>query len=256
MAAALCTSGIGGVVFRPHFRRFSVSSVRFKVQPKNVKGKSKCAQDWLTRQLNDPYVKQSRYDHYRARSAYKLIEIDERYGILKPGYTVVECGAAPGSWTQVVVRKTNSDGKDYNQPKGAVVAVDLIPLDPIPGATLLPEADVQRPETLARILECLHGRRADSVLSDMAPSASGVKHLDHDNIVALAYASLIVALQTLSVGGSFLCKIWDGSRGPQLARDIEKFFHYVHYVKPKASRGDSAEMYLLGRQFKGAEKDQ
>ncbi|KAG0420622.1 hypothetical protein HPB47_003402 [Ixodes persulcatus] len=114
MAAALCTVGFGGVVFRPNFRRFSVSSVRFKVQPKNVKGKSKCAQDWLTRQLNDPYVKQSRYDQYRARSAYKLLEIDERYGILKPGYTVVECGAAPGSWTQVVVRKTNSDGKGVN----------------------------------------------------------------------------------------------------------------------------------------------
>lgn len=253
MAAA---SFLRDIVFRHSFRRFSVSSALFKVQPKNVKGKSKCAQDWLTRQLNDPFVKQSRYDQYRARSAYKLLEIDQRYGILKPGHTVVECGAAPGSWTQVVVQRTNSDGKNYNLPKGAVVAVDLIPLDPIPGATLLPEADLLRPETVARILEVLDGRRADSVLSDMAPSASGIKQLDHDNIVTLAYASLVVALQALSVGGSFVCKIWDGNRGPQLVQDIGKFFHYVHYVKPKASRGDSAEMYLLGRQFKGAEKDQ
>ncbi|CAN8003080.1 unnamed protein product [Ixodes hexagonus] len=253
MAASLA---VGIVLLRPSFRLFSVSSARLKVQPRNAKGKGRCAQDWLTRQLNDPYVKQSRYDQYRARSAYKLLEIDERYRLLKPGHAVVDCGAAPGSWTQVLVQRTNSDGRDQNLPRGFVVAADLVPLDPIPGATLLAEADLLRPETVARILEVLNGRHADGVLSDMAPSASGVGQLDHDAIVALAYASLMVALQALSVGGSFLCKVWDGNRAPQLVRDIGRFFDYVHYVKPKASRSDSAEMYLLGRQFKGAERDQ
>lgn len=233
---------------------FSTTTFLCKVQPNNLKGKSKTSQDWLTRQLNDPYVKRSRYDNYRARSAYKLLEIDEKYKILKPGHTVVECGAAPGSWTQVIVEKINSDFRNRALAKGTVIAADLIPLDPIPGATILSEADLLKPEAAERILELLDGRPVDAVLSDMAPSASGVKELDHDRIVALAYCSVLLSLRVLSVGGSLLYKIWDGRQAPKLVEDVSRFFEYVNFVKPRASRGDSAEIFVLGRQFKGAER--
>lgn len=138
--------------------------------------------------------------------------------------------------------------------KGTVIAADLIPLDPIPGATILSEADLLKPEAAERILELLDGRPVDAVLSDMAPSASGVKELDHDRIVALAYCSVLLSLRVLSVGGSLLYKIWDGRQAPKLVEDVSRFFEYVNFVKPRASRGDSAEIFVLGRQFKGAER--
>ncbi|KAL1423390.1 hypothetical protein MTO96_021148 [Rhipicephalus appendiculatus] len=195
-------------------RTLHASAAQLKVQPQNLKGKSKASQDWLTRHLNDPYVKQSRYDNYRARSAYKLVEIDDKYHILKPGYNVVECGAAPGAWTQVIVERINANGTDLTS-RGTVIGLDILPIDPIPGATFLPKADILKPETTAKL----------SILS----------------------------FRVLRVGGSFLCKIWNGSEAVKLSDDIKKFFTFVSYVKPPASRKDSGEIYILGREFKGAE---
>lgn len=235
-------------------RSLHASAAQLKVQPQNLKGKSKASQDWLTRHLNDPYVQQSRYDNYRARSAYKLIEIDDKYGVLKPGYTIVECGAAPGAWTQVIVERINSTGKNSLLEKGTVIGLDILPIDPIPGATFLPNTDILKPESTAKILKCLDGRPVDAVISDMAPNASGVRSLDHDAIVALSYAALLFSFRVLSVGGSFLCKIWNGREATKLSEDIRRFFQFVHYVKPPASRKESSEIYILGRQFKGAEK--
>ncbi|KAK8782523.1 mitochondrial rRNA methyltransferase 2 [Amblyomma americanum] len=235
-------------------RTVHASAALLKVQAQNLKGKSKASQDWLTRHLNDPYVKQSRYDHYRARSAYKLLEIDDKYGILKPGYTVVECGAAPGAWTQVIVERINASGKNYSLPKGVAIGLDLLPIDPVPGATLIGNTDILKPESTTRVLQCLNGRPVDVVLSDMAPNASGVKSLDHELIVALSYAALMLTFQVLGTGGSFLCKIWNGSEATRLSDDIKRFFRFVSYVKPPASRKDSSEVYILGRNFKGAEK--
>uniref|UniRef100_A0A131Z029 rRNA methyltransferase 2, mitochondrial n=1 Tax=Rhipicephalus appendiculatus TaxID=34631 RepID=A0A131Z029_RHIAP len=233
-------------------RTLHASAAQLKVQPQNLKGKSKASQDWLTRHLNDPYVKQSRYDNYRARSAYKLVEIDDKYHILKPGYNVVECGAAPGAWTQVIVERINANGTDLTS-RGTVIGLDILPIDPIPGATFLPKADILKPETTAKVLKCLGGKSVDAVLSDMAPNASGLKSLDHEAIVALSYAALLLSFRVLKVGGSFLCKIWNGSEAVKLSDDIKKFFTFVSYVKPPASRKDSGEIYILGREFKGAE---
>lgn len=235
-------------------RTIHASAAVFRVQAQNLKGKSKASQDWLTRQLNDPYVKQSRYDNYRARSAYKLLEIDDKYGILKPGYTVVECGAAPGAWTQVIVERINASRKNYSLPKGVAIGIDILPIDPVPGATLLSNTDILKSESTTRILQCLNGRPADVVLSDMAPNASGVRSLDHEAVVALSYAALMLAFQVLGTSGSFLCKIWNGSEAARLSNDIKRFFQFVSYVKPPASRKDSSEVYILGRNFKGAKK--
>ncbi|KAL3211200.1 hypothetical protein MRX96_000879 [Rhipicephalus microplus] len=234
-------------------RSLHASAAQLKVQPHNLKGKSKASQDWLTRQLNDPYVKQSRYDNYRARSAYKLAEIDDKYHILKPGYNVVECGAAPGAWTQVIVERINANGTDRSATKGTVIGLDILPIDPLPGATFLPNADILKPEATEKVLKCLGGKSASTVLSDMAPNASGMKALDHEAIVALSYAALILSFRVLSIGGSFLCKIWNGSEAVKLSNDIRKFFTFVNYVKPPASRKESGEIYILGREFKGAE---
>ncbi|XP_064478037.1 rRNA methyltransferase 2, mitochondrial-like [Ornithodoros turicata] len=239
------------VLFR---RTLALSRCRYKVQPKNLKGKSRTAQDWLTRQLNDPYVKKSRYDNYRARSAYKLLEINEKFKILKPGHVVVECGAAPGSWTQVVVEQVNSDGKNACAPVGKAIALDIIIFDHVPGSTILCPANFLLPESQEQILHHLDGKRADVVLSDMAPTASGIKELDHDSIISLAYSAFIFSIKVLQVGGTFLCKVWDGGRTPKLSEDMKAFFNYVSYVKPHASRMESAELFLLGREFKGAEK--
>ncbi|XP_037557473.1 rRNA methyltransferase 2, mitochondrial [Dermacentor silvarum] len=235
-------------------RMIHSSAAQLKLQPQNLKGKSKASQDWLTRHLNDPYVKQSRYDNYRARSAYKLVEIDDKYRILKPGCTVVECGAAPGAWTQVIVERINANGADHTTTRGTVIGLDLLPIDPVPGATFLPNTDILKPESTTKVLQCLSGKSADVVLSDLAPNASGVKSLDHEGIVALTYAALILSFKVLSVRGSFLCKIWNGSEAAKLSDDIRRFFQFVHYVKPPASRKESAEIYILGREFKGVEK--
>ncbi|KAH6943768.1 hypothetical protein HPB50_026944 [Hyalomma asiaticum] len=234
-------------------RVIHASAAQLKFQPQNLKGKSKASQDWLTRHLNDPYVKQSRYDNYRARSAYKLVEIDDKYHILKPGYNVVECGAAPGAWTQVIVERINADGRDATTTRGTVIGLDILPIDPVPGATFLANTDILKPETTEKILKCLGGKSANAVLSDMAPNASGVKSLDHEAVVALSYAALILSFRVLSIGGSFLCKIWNGKEAVKLSDDIKKFFQFVSYVKPPASRKESAEIYILGRGFKGAE---
>nr|XP_045594871.1 rRNA methyltransferase 2, mitochondrial-like isoform X2 [Procambarus clarkii] len=187
--------------------QFCTSSVTNKVIPKNLKGRSKSSQDWLTRQLNDPYVKLAKHNQFRARSAFKLLEITEKHKIIKPGQVVLECGAAPGAWTQVAVTGTNSLPQDKNKPQGMVVAVDILAIYPLPGATLLGGKDFTQKETHQEILNILQGRKIDVVLSDMAPNASGIKELDHENIITLAYSALTFAIQHSALDATFLCKL-------------------------------------------------
>lgn len=230
---------------------FYTSAISRKIVPKSLRGRGKSSQDWLTRQLNDPYVKLAQREQYRARSAFKLREVDDRYKILRHGQTVIECGAAPGAWTQVAVSRVNSLPNDESKRQGMVVGVDLLSIHPLPGAILLGGKDFTQSETQQQLIGILQSKKVDIVLSDMAPNASGTKVLDHESIVVLAYSALRFAIQHSALEATFLCKIWDGYKRKKLVTDMEKFYKSVKIVKPPSSRGDSSEIFLLGRSFRG-----
>lgn len=223
---------------------FSTSSVANKIVPKNLKGRKTSASDWLTRQLNDPYVKLAKFRQFRARSAFKLLEINEKHNILKPGQVVLECGAAPGAWTQVAVSGVNSLPQDINKPQGTVVAVDILAVHSLPGAVMLGGKDFTQQGTQQHILKVLQGKKIDVILSDMAPNATGTKDLDHEVIIELAYSALRFAIQHSALQATFLCKIWEGHRDRTFISDVEKFYKTVKVVKPPASRSDSSEIYF------------
>lgn len=243
-------------------RLFCTTPVANKIIPDNLKGKSASSQAWLTRQLNDPYVKMARYRNYRARSAFKLIEIDDKFGLLKPGMTVVDCGAAPGSWTQVIVERLQL-GKAGEQlaarnerspaaDRGKVIAIDINAFSPIEGAHILPNLDFTKPISQAHILSLLDGRTVDVVCSDMAPNAAGIGTLDHENQIALVFAAISFALPVLTPkSGALLAKIWQGTRDRQVLEAMSKFFGQVRVVKPPACHAESVETYVLGTEFKG-----
>jgi 23S rRNA (uridine2552-2'-O)-methyltransferase len=234
-------------------RKFSTSVRCLKsVKLKNVKGAS--SHNWLSRQLTDPYVEKAKMMNYRCRSAFKLIEIDDRYEILRPGMIVVDCGAAPGSWTQVAAKRVNADGSDPRAPQGLVLSIDKQQIFPVEGATVLGNTDFTNPQSQSKIVECLAGKKPDSVVSDMAPNATGVKDLDNENMIHLCYTVLRFAVQMSEVGASLLVKLWQCGEARQLENDISKFYKSVKPVKPSSSRSDSAEMFLLGRDFKGLMK--
>lgn len=236
-------------------RKFSSSNPLRKVVPDNLKNKSKSSQDWLTRQLNDQYVKKSRFESYRCRSAFKLLQIDERYKILKPGMVVVDCGAAPGSWTQVLVKKLITDSSGSEVPKSTIVAVDLQHMEPLNGAVVLSEKDFTQQFVQDEIKSILPGGKADLVVSDMAPKISGIRDLDAAQITNLVYAALSFSYRVLKTDGSFLCKSFDFSDMSKMVQDFQKLFSVVKRVKPNASRSDSSEVFLLGTGFKSHNKD-
>jgi 23S rRNA (uridine2552-2'-O)-methyltransferase len=198
----------------------------------------------------------ARYHNYRARSAYKLIQIDDRYKFLKPGKIVIEAGAAPGSWTQVICERlhlTDDNNTGVKHKLGLCVAVDIAAIPPVDGAICLGNADITSPFTQGSILTWLDSRQADCVLSDMAPNCSGQKYHDHTRCVNLIKGILPFTLQVLRPGGVFLFKLWDGSETKELADKLRRHFMQVNYVKPDASRGDSAELYVMCRKFTGPE---
>ncbi|KAG8235433.1 hypothetical protein J437_LFUL015498 [Ladona fulva] len=219
----------------------------------NAKSKIQSSHEWILRQKKDPYVEKARVMNYRCRSAFKLLEMDERYRFLYPGQCVVECGAAPGSWTQVLVSKTNSDRKDGGKPVGQVISVDRLPLYHVEGATLLGGSDFTDKAVQQHITELLGNGKADAVLSDMAPNATGVKELDHESIAQLAYSVLKFAVKISRAASKTVCliKVWDGGRSKQLQTEMQRFYKQVRTVKPSASRMNSAEIYLLGIGFRG-----
>jgi 23S rRNA (uridine2552-2'-O)-methyltransferase len=200
--------------------------------------------------LNDPYVKKSRYANYRARSAFKLIEIDDKFRLLKPGMVVVECGAAPGAWTQVLVERLQPEENN----KSLIISIDRNPINPITGAHLLPNSDMTSSVTHAKVLSLLDGRLADFVCSDMAPNAVGMSCVDHEGIINLSLVALRFALPVLNPGGAFLTKLWSGSRDSEMGDLLRKFFTNVKIVKPPASRCDSSEHFMLATGFSGIRK--
>uniref|UniRef100_A0A915KN07 rRNA methyltransferase 2, mitochondrial n=1 Tax=Romanomermis culicivorax TaxID=13658 RepID=A0A915KN07_ROMCU len=220
--------------------------------------KSSSSQAWLNRHVSDHFVKMSKYDGYRARSAYKLIEIDDKFRILKPGLKALDCGAAPGSWTQVLVERiVNSDPKAC----GKVVAVDKLGFSPVDGAKILAQCDFTLPETKRKILEAfdvnVSNSKIDLVLSDMAPNTTSDSDTNHRRIVTLVYNCLKFAVEILdekSTSSSFLCKLWDGSETKNLIKDLKLLFAKVDTIKPDSSRDESSELFVLARNFLGLRK--
>lgn len=199
------------------------------------------SREWLQRQLNDPYVAESRQRGYRSRAAMKLLQMDDKHGLLKPGYRVVDLGAAPGGWCQVARERVGDTGR--------VVGLDLLPMDPLPDVTLI-EGDINEPETVARLRETLSGG-ADVVLSDMAPNATGQRPIDRLRILAVVEAALDLAEAVLTPGGIFLAKTLQLGGSEELLDRLRVAFERVHFVKPDASRAESAETYVLATGFKG-----
>ena len=188
--------------------------------------------------MNDPYVQRSKKEGYRSRSAYKLTEIDDRDKLLKPGMVVVDLGAAPGGWSQVAAQRVGA--------KGAVVAIDLLPVEPIPGVTVL-QADFASDEGLAAVEKSIQGRKVDVVLSDMAPNMSGIAVSDQARSMALAEIARDFAQLHLQGEGVFMVKVFMGAGYDEYLRSIRKAFGKVVVRKPASSRGESAEQYIVAR---------
>ncbi|XP_066583103.1 rRNA methyltransferase 2, mitochondrial [Prorops nasuta] len=222
----------------------------WKERPKNLKNKKHSSQLWLTRQFRDPYVEKAKQENYRCRSAFKLLEIQERFNIFEPGKTVVDLGAAPGSWSQVAVKYTNSQGRNP-EPVGRVIAIDKQPIYRIEGAHILGNMDFTVAKSQEALKQLLDNVKADLVMSDMAPNATGTRELDHDNIIKLSYIAVKFAVQNLKLGGTFLTKIWDGGRSAKLEDDLLKFYETVKIIRPEATRDESSEKFILARGFKG-----
>ncbi|PLX35725.1 MAG: rRNA methyltransferase [Hyphomicrobiales bacterium] len=220
---------------------------RLKTRVRTARGRKLSSTRWLQRQLNDPYVEEARRQGYRSRAAFKLKEIDERFGFLKPGARVLDLGAAPGGWTQIAVERVG-DGEDGGK-GGRVVGVDLTEIEPIAGAVLL-QLDFLDPEAPQIIRQTMGDAPVDVVLSDMAAPACGHKQTDHLKIMALCEAALDFAAEILVPGGVFLAKVLQGGAENQMLATMKRQFETVRHVKPKASRADSSEMYVLATGFR------
>lgn len=203
--------------------------------------KSKSSKQWLRRHVNDPYVQRSKKEGYRSRSAYKLIEIDDRDRLLKPGMLVVDLGAAPGGWSQVAANRVGRNGK--------VIAIDLLVLEPIANVTALRE-DFASEGGLAAVEKAIQGRKADVVLSDMAPNMSGIAVSDQARSMELAEIARDFAQLHLQAEGVFMVKVFQGAGYDDYLRSLRTAFQKVVVRKPAASRGESAEQYLVARGLK------
>jgi len=203
--------------------------------------RSKSSSAWLQRHVNDPYVHRARAHGYRSRAVYKLIEIAERDGFARPGNAVVDLGAAPGGWSQALAARVGRSGR--------VVAVDLLEIAPIPGVTII-RGDFGEGAVLKRLDDALEGRKIDLVVSDMAPNISGVRSTDQARSIHLCELALDFAQAHLNSGGAFLVKAFQGAGYPEFLAAMRRVFVSVASRKPGASRGESKEMYLVGKNLK------
>jgi 23S rRNA (uridine2552-2'-O)-methyltransferase len=207
---------------------------------RTARNRSASSTRWLERQLNDPYVRRAKAENYRSRAAYKLLELDERFGFLKGIGAVVDLGIAPGGWSQVLRRRA---------PRAKVVGIDLLPTDPIEGVEIVQMdfMDEQAPERLRSLL----GGPADLVLSDMAANTVGHPQTDHLRTMALVEAGLEFAKEVLRPGGAYVAKVLAGGADSQLVAELKRHFGTVKHAKPPASRKDSSEWYVVAQGFKG-----
>jgi 23S rRNA (uridine2552-2'-O)-methyltransferase len=214
-----------------------------KVRVKD-KRKSQSSRSWLERQLNDPYVIRAKREGFRSRAAFKLIEIDDKHHLLKPGAKVADLGAAPGGWSQVAAKRVGA--------RGRVVGIDILAMDEIAGVDFA-QIDFLDPAAPAK-LKAMLGGPADVVLSDMAANATGHRPTDHLKIMALVEAAAEFASEVLKDGGGFLAKVIQGGTESELLAALKRDFATVKHVKPAASRADSAELYVLATGFRGASR--
>ncbi len=203
--------------------------------------RSKSSSAWLKRHVNDPYVHRARAQGYRSRAAYKLLELLKRDGLVHAGDTVVDLGAAPGSWSQALIERVGRAGR--------VIAVDLLEIAPIPGVTII-RGDFREETVLRRLEDALEGRKLDLVVSDMAPNLGGVRATDQARSIDLCELALEFARVRLKPNGAFLVKVFQGAGYPEFLAAMRGVFIDVSSRKPGASRGDSSEMYLLGEGLK------
>lgn len=213
---------------------------------KKKTGLKESSRRWLERHLNDPYVHRAKAEGWRSRAAFKLIEIDDRHHLLKPGMRVIDLGAAPGGWCQVAAGRVRSSEEDRR-----VVGIDYLEMDPVPGADVL-KMDFLDDEAPARLIEALGGE-PDVVLSDMAAPTTGHRRTDHLRTMHLAEVAAEFALSVLKPGGHFLTKTFQGGTEGELLTRLKQNFRTVQHVKPPASRDESVELYLLARDFRGRE---
>lgn len=209
------------------------------VRVKTARGRKNSSTRWLQRQLNDPYVREANRLGYKSRAAFKLLELDEQLNLIKPGVVAVDLGAAPGGWCQVLSQK----GADH------IVAIDLIEVTDIPNISFIQMdfTDHNAPDTL---IEMLEGKRPNLVLSDMAPNTVGHPKTDHLRTMALVEMAWDFAFNTLDEGGHFVSKVFQGGTGKELLDQIKPYFETIKHVKPKASRKESPETYLVALNFK------
>jgi 23S rRNA (uridine2552-2'-O)-methyltransferase len=216
------------------------------VRVKTAKSRDLASTLWLQRQLNDPYVLEAKRLGYRSRAAFKLAQLDDKCGFLKPGMRIVDLGAAPGGWTQIAVERTRALSSGAR-----IVALDILPFDPIPPATLL-HLDFLDPSAPGILKEALNGP-ADLVMSDMAAPATGHRETDHIRIIALAEVAYEFAAEVLAPGGTFIAKVFQGGSEKDLLARLKQDFPTVRHVKPPASRAESAEVYVIAQGFRGGQ---
>ncbi len=212
-----------------------------KQRVKTARGRKASSTRWLQRQLNDPYVAEAKAAGYRSRAAFKLSELDDRFGLLKKGQRVLDLGAAPGGWTQVAAERTGGEPP--------VVAVDIAEMEPLAGATVL-TCDMTDPDNDAAIRAALGGP-ADLVLSDMSPATTGHASTDHIRIIGLVEAAYDLACAVLAPGGGFVAKVFRGGTERELLDQVKRRFTHVRHAKPDASRKESPEIYLIATGFRG-----
>ena len=208
---------------------------------KTAKGRKVSSTRWLERQLNDPYVKKAKAEGYRSRAAYKLLELDEKYGLLKGVKAVVDLGIAPGGWSQVVRRRS---------PGAKVAGIDLLPTDPIDGVAIL-QMDFMDDEAPEKLKDALGVEHADLVISDMAANTVGHPQTDHLRTMALVEAGMEFATEVLRPGGAYVAKVLAGGADNNLVAALKRHFTTVKHAKPPASRKDSSEWYVIAQGFKG-----
>lgn len=205
--------------------------------------RSKTSLGWLKRHVNDPYVKQAQKDGYRSRASYKLLEVQEKYKLIRPGMSVVDLGAAPGGWSQVTSRLIGGQGR--------LIASDILEMDSIPDVTFI-QGDFTEDAVLARILEAVGNSQVDLVISDMAPNMSGTPEVDMPKAMFLCELALDLAERILKPGGNFVIKIFQGEGFDVYLKDARKKFDKIQMIKPDSSRGSSREQYMLAWGYRGA----
>jgi 23S rRNA (uridine2552-2'-O)-methyltransferase len=211
-----------------------------------VKQKSKKVnRAWLNDHVNDPYVKLATREGYRARAAYKLKEIDETLGLIKPGHLVVDLGSTPGAWSQYARRKLSPGGAAAGELNGTIIALDILPMEPVEGVLFI-QGDFREPEVLAKLEAAMAGRKADVVVSDMAPNLSGIESADTARIAHLVELAVDFALHHMKPEGALVTKVFHGSGYNELVKLFKETFRVVKPLKPKASRDKSSETFLVG----------